>query len=128
MSEEQNPALEGEIVDNGENSREIGKLNLPAQTLPTTVHILPMTEKPFFPAQTLPLIMNEGPWMETVKQIGESGHHLVGLVAWYAATYLGRCQAGGFLQRGHPGPDASPDALGRQDPVHRRGRDALQGR
>jgi ATP-dependent Lon protease len=81
MSEEQNPALEGEIVDNGENSREIGKLNLPAQTLPTTVHILPMTEKPFFPAQTLPLVMNEGPWMETVKQIGESGHHLVGLVA-----------------------------------------------
>ncbi|MBK6742781.1 MAG: endopeptidase La [Hydrogenophilales bacterium] len=81
MSEEHNPALEGEIVDNGENSREIGKLNLPAQTLPTTVHILPMTEKPFFPAQTLPLVMNEGPWMETVKQIGESGHHLVGLVA-----------------------------------------------
>lgn len=81
MSEEQNPTLEGEIVDNGENSREIGKLNLPAQTLPTTVHILPMTEKPFFPAQTLPLVMNEGPWMETVKQIGETGHHLVGLVA-----------------------------------------------
>jgi ATP-dependent Lon protease len=81
MSEEQNSALEGEIVDNGENGREIGKLNLPAQTLPATIHILPMTEKPFFPAQTLPLVMNEGPWMETVKQIGETGHHLVGLVA-----------------------------------------------
>jgi hypothetical protein len=24
--------------------------------------------------------MNEGPWMETVKRIGDSGHHLVGLV------------------------------------------------
>jgi ATP-dependent Lon protease len=81
MSDEQQQPLEGEIVDNGENGREIGKLNLPAQTLPATVHILPMTEKPFFPAQTLPLVMNEGPWMETVKQIGETGHHLVGLVA-----------------------------------------------
>jgi len=54
--------------------------NLPAQMLPAMIHILPLTEKPFFPAQSLPLMMNEGPWMETVRQIGETGHKLVGLV------------------------------------------------
>ncbi|MCU0840996.1 MAG: endopeptidase La [Thiobacillaceae bacterium] len=77
MSEEHQP-IEGEIVGQGEG--EGITANLPAQTLPATIHLLPLTEKPFFPAQNLPLIMNEGPWMETVRQIGETGHHLVGLV------------------------------------------------
>ena len=80
MSEEHQETLEGEIVDDSDTGK-VEKAGLPAQTLPSTIHILPMTEKPFFPAQTLPLIMNEGPWMETVKQIGDTAHHLVGLVA-----------------------------------------------
>ena len=79
MNEEQQTTVEGEIVEPDENGRE-GTSTLPAQTLPSTVHILPMTEKPFFPAQTLPLLMNEAAWMETVKEIGASGHHLVGLL------------------------------------------------
>jgi ATP-dependent Lon protease len=81
MSEEQQEALEGEIVDDNEIFGKNDKVGLPAQTLPSTIHILPMTEKPFFPAQTLPLVMNEGPWMETVRQIGDTPHRLVGLVA-----------------------------------------------
>jgi len=76
MSEDNHP-IEGEIVD---ANAETVTPNLPAQTLPATIHILPLTEKPFFPAQSLPLVMNEGPWMETVRRIGDSGHHLVGLV------------------------------------------------
>lgn len=54
--------------------------NLPAQTLPSTIYVLPLTEKPFFPAQSLPLVMNEGPWMDTVQKIGETSHHLAGLL------------------------------------------------
>ena len=77
---EDNTPLEGEIVEPGEEGEGISLPNLPAQTLPSTIYLLPLTEKPFFPAQTLPLIMNEGPWMESVKRIGEVGHHLVGLV------------------------------------------------
>ena len=72
--------IEGEIVESHEENRQDNLAGLPAQTLPTTLHILPMTDKPFFPAQTLPLVMNQGPWMETVKQIGDTPHHLVGLV------------------------------------------------
>ena len=83
MTEDTNP-IEGEIVEPGEEGS--GTANLPAQTLPATVYILPLTEKPFFPAQTLPLIMNEGPWLETVKRIGDAGHHLVGLVCVHGDT------------------------------------------
>ncbi|MCP5277285.1 MAG: endopeptidase La [Thiobacillus sp.] len=77
MTEDTTP-IEGEIVGPAEEGS--GTPNLPAQTLPSAIYILPLTEKPFFPAQTLPLIMNEGPWMESVKRIGDAGHHLVGLV------------------------------------------------
>lgn len=81
--QEERAPIEGEVVvaNHDDPPKNGEKKGLPAQSLPTTIHILPMTEKPFFPAQTLPLIMNEGPWIETVKQIGETGHHLVGLVA-----------------------------------------------
>jgi ATP-dependent Lon protease len=66
-------SLEGEIVSETPQ--------LPAtQPLPTELYILPLTEKPFFPAQTLPLLMNEGPWLSTIEAIGETPQHLVGLV------------------------------------------------
>ncbi len=69
--------LEGEILT---ETMAAVTPNLPAQTLPSTLYVLPLTEKPFFPAQSLPLVMNEGPWMETVQKIGETPHHLAGLV------------------------------------------------
>ncbi len=76
---DKNQSIEGELIESDEEGATTTP-NLPAQTLPSTIYILPLTEKPFFPAQTLPLIMNEGPWAETVKKIGDAGHHLVGLV------------------------------------------------
>ena len=48
--------------------------------LPGELYLLPLTEKPFFPAQTLPLLMNEAPWLSTVEAIGDTAHHRVGLV------------------------------------------------
>jgi len=80
---DENTSIEGEIIDAGDGTgieARPATPNLPAQTLPATIHLLPLTEKPFFPAQSLPLIMNEGPWLETVKRIGDTGNHLVGLV------------------------------------------------
>ena len=74
---EEDRPLDGEIVEE-ESRAEEGALPAPAR--PEMLFILPLNEKPFFPAQTLPLIMNEGPWMETVKDIGETPHHLVGLL------------------------------------------------
>ena len=67
------PALEGEFLSD--------ERKLPASPiLPDELYLLPLTEKPFFPAQTLPLLMNEAPWLPTVEVIGETAHHMVGLV------------------------------------------------
>jgi ATP-dependent Lon protease len=67
------PALEGEILSDDRQ--------LPATPVfPDELYLLPLTEKPFFPAQTLPLLMNEPPWLPTVEAIGETPHHMVGLV------------------------------------------------
>ena len=53
-------ALEGEILPDNRQ--------LPTTpVLPAELYLLPLTEKPFFPAQTLPLLMNEAPWLETVE-------------------------------------------------------------
>jgi len=68
-----NDPLEGEILPD--------ERQLPAApALPAELYLLPLTEKPFFPAQTLPLLMNEAPWLSTVEAIGETAHHMVGLV------------------------------------------------
>lgn len=48
--------------------------------LPTTIHLLPVFERPFFPAQAAPIVMDEQPWLETIEDIGETGHHMAGLV------------------------------------------------
>jgi ATP-dependent Lon protease len=56
------------------------ELALPATVLPGTLYVLPLAERPFFPAQTLPLIMDEERWLHTVKEIGETDHQTVGLV------------------------------------------------
>ena len=67
--------VEGEVVE-----QDVGQKLLPAPAWPAELYLLPLAEKPFFPAQTLPLIMNESAWLETVEAIGDTSHHLVGLV------------------------------------------------
>ena len=67
------PSLEGELLPDNRQ--------LPATPVwPDELYLLPLTEKPFFPAQTLPLLMNEAPWLSTVEAIGETPQHMVGLV------------------------------------------------
>ncbi|HYP68045.1 MAG TPA: endopeptidase La [Thiobacillaceae bacterium] len=67
--------LEGEVLLD-----ESGAQLPAAPAWPEDLYILPLSDKPFFPAQTLPLLMNEEPWLETVKAIGDTPQHLVGLV------------------------------------------------
>ncbi|HEY5791024.1 MAG TPA: endopeptidase La [Gammaproteobacteria bacterium] len=57
-----------------------GEITLANQVLPTTLHLLPLSERPFFPAQTLPLLMNEEAWLETVQKVGDAPQHAVGLL------------------------------------------------
>ncbi|SFC94689.1 ATP dependent PIM1 peptidase. Serine peptidase. MEROPS family S16 [Thiohalospira halophila DSM 15071] len=72
-----------EEIETGEESLDAGTgsgLEVASRMLPTRILLLPVTDRPFFPAQTMPVVMDEGPWLETVHRVGQSPHHLVGLL------------------------------------------------
>jgi ATP-dependent Lon protease len=71
--------LEGEVLRSTDLEEEAAPL-VPAGIYPTTLYLLPLSERPFFPAQTLPLLMNEGPWLETVKKIGDTPQQMAGII------------------------------------------------
>lgn len=56
------------------------ELVLSNELLPNTLFLLPVVERPFFPAQNIPVLMNDGPWMETMQAIGDTPQHVAGLV------------------------------------------------
>ena len=51
------------------------------KTFPKVLHILPIANRPFFPHQVIPLILDAEPWLETVNEISESSHKMFGLIA-----------------------------------------------
>ncbi|MHB9101082.1 MAG: endopeptidase La [Sulfuricella sp.] len=71
--------LEGEVLHPTDIEEEAAP-PVPAAIYPTTLYLLPISERPFFPAQTLPLLMNEGPWLETVKKIGDTPQQMAGII------------------------------------------------
>ncbi|WP_409278377.1 endopeptidase La [Pseudomonas defluvii] len=54
-------------------------LALPGQQLPDKVYIIPIHNRPFFPAQVLPVIVNEDPWAETLDLVAKTPHHALAL-------------------------------------------------
>ncbi|MBI3546005.1 MAG: endopeptidase La [Gammaproteobacteria bacterium] len=65
---------------NNDEPVESGKLLRPADVLPGMLHILPLANRPFFPAQMVPLVVDRDPWQRTVEAAVESGNHYVGLI------------------------------------------------
>ena len=58
-------------------------LQVPARvrdTLPGKLLLIPLPSRPFFPAQTMPIVLPEDPWRETVERVGNTPQRLVGLV------------------------------------------------
>ncbi len=51
-------------------------LVLPDQNLPNKLLLLPIFERPFFPAQVQPLVIDEEPWEETFSRLAKMDHHL----------------------------------------------------
>jgi ATP-dependent Lon protease len=73
----ENEPLEAEFIH--DNDAETG-LAVQGSVLPTTLHLLPVFDRPFFPAQAAPIVMDEQPWLQTIEDIGETGHRMAGLV------------------------------------------------
>jgi len=73
--------LEAELVHDDETTEGLtSELALPADLVPTTLHLLPLSERPFFPAQALPLLLNRDPWADTIELAQQADQPLVGLV------------------------------------------------
>ncbi|WP_133862840.1 endopeptidase La [Pseudomonas oryzihabitans] len=62
-------------------SEEAGQtgLVLPGQNLPDKLYVIPIHNRPFFPAQVLPVIVNEEPWAETLELVAKTDHHCLAL-------------------------------------------------
>ncbi len=59
----------------------------PADLLPNTLYLLPLVDRPFFPAQGMPVVMDEQPWLETVQRIGDEEQPLTALVLTRVALH-----------------------------------------
>ncbi|AYC33906.1 endopeptidase La [Pseudomonas cavernae] len=54
-------------------------LTLHAQTLPERLYVIPIHNRPFFPAQVLPVIVNEQPWAQTLERVSNTEHKCLAL-------------------------------------------------
>ncbi|MFC5697403.1 endopeptidase La [Pseudomonas sp. GCM10022186] len=70
--------INADIVEEATSSQRTG-LVLPGQTLPDKVYIIPIHNRPFFPAQVLPVIVNDEPWAETLELVAKTDHHCLAL-------------------------------------------------
>ncbi len=68
-------------MDNHESQlKKIQKRDKNINYLPEELCLLPISERPFFPPQTLPILMNEESWRETIELISEHHNETTGLV------------------------------------------------
>ncbi|MCG8100238.1 MAG: endopeptidase La [Candidatus Thiodiazotropha taylori] len=52
----------------------------PNEVLPGLIHLLPVTARPFFPGQAVPLLVEQEHWDATMEEVANSTHMLLGVV------------------------------------------------
>ncbi len=78
------PADAAPVIDDAP-PRDRQALTVSGDTLPDTIYLLPLTERPFFPAQVLPLLLNVDPWLATFDRLmSEQAPPFIGLVLAHA--------------------------------------------
>ena len=71
-----NDSIEENIVDLI-TDRALAK---PGEVMPGTIHLLPVTSRPFFPGQAVPLLMEAEYWASTLKAVESEGQGVLGIV------------------------------------------------
>ena len=71
--------MNDEINQDFEPDASSTSLALPDQNLPDKLYIIPIHNRPFFPAQVLPIIVNEEPWAQTLELVGKTPHQRLAL-------------------------------------------------
>lgn len=67
------------------------ELNIEPIDLPDELYLLPLSERPFFPPQTLPVLMNESSWLETLRLINKSKPTYAGLILTHSDDQDNTC-------------------------------------
>ncbi len=75
MNEEQ-----PEIIIPGGDGQSGGMPARMNEVLPDQLLVLPLRARPFFPAQTMPIVIEDEHWRETIERVGKTPHRLLGLV------------------------------------------------
>ncbi|WP_022964182.1 endopeptidase La [Halopseudomonas pelagia] len=66
--------------DNKSTSSNNGtELVVPNQRLPNKLYLLPIQNRPFFPAQVMPVVVDEAPWDATLERVADTPHHALSL-------------------------------------------------
>jgi len=68
-------------------------------SLPERIYLLPIHNRPFFPAQVQPLIIQRQRWEETMKRVANTPHHMVG-VAFVGEVGVDELNPGSFPEIG----------------------------
>ena len=79
MSDEQysdDDAVNGEVLGPDVDGRDLAVAD---EVLPDTLHIMPISSRPYFPGQVQPVSINLAQWGTTLQAVGEQGHRLLGL-------------------------------------------------
>jgi len=75
---EASSVFEGEVIPNDEADEQTPA---PAnQQLPRTIYLLPIKDRPFFPGQTLPVVLNKNAWLETIEAMQAAEQNVIGVV------------------------------------------------
>ncbi|MCZ6642187.1 MAG: endopeptidase La [Gammaproteobacteria bacterium] len=72
--EQQGEFIESEAVSGGQ-------IILPGDALPGLIYVIPQEQRPFFPGQIIPLVMEAKIWLPTLEAIKEQKQEVVGLIA-----------------------------------------------
>lgn len=76
-----NDNVQSDYIERDEPGDDSGRtgLAIPDQRLPEKLYLLPVSNRPFFPAQVMPVVMDEAPWSETIERVSNTPHHAVSL-------------------------------------------------
>lgn len=68
------------LPESNEETQEHSGAVVPTQEyLPERIYLLPIHNRPFFPAQVQPLVIHRERWEETMQRVADTPHHAVGV-------------------------------------------------
>lgn len=79
MSERDQDAPEVFMDGQEERQEHAGAMVPTREYLPERIYLLPIHNRPFFPAQVQPLVIHRQRWEETMQRVSDTPHHTVGV-------------------------------------------------